>query len=55
MTAGAAARIAYRETMRGKPVVIPGLANRVFVLFAKLLPNSAFTSIIRYINRKRGQ
>jgi uncharacterized protein len=54
MTAESAARIAFRETMRGKPVVIPGLANRVFVLLAKVLPNTAFTSIIRYINRKRG-
>jgi uncharacterized protein len=54
MTAEAAARIAYRETMRGKPVVIPGLTNRVFVFLAKLLPNSSFTGIIRYINRKRG-
>ena len=54
MTAEAAARIAYVETMRGKPVVIPGMANRMFVLLAKLLPNSSFTGIIRYINRKRG-
>jgi uncharacterized protein len=55
MTAEAAARIAYKETIRGKPVVIPGLTNRIFVLFAKLLPSSSFTSIIRYINRQRGQ
>jgi uncharacterized protein len=55
MTAEAAARIAYRETMRGKAVVIPGLANRLFVCLAKLLPNSSFTGIVRYINRKRGQ
>jgi uncharacterized protein len=54
MTAEAAARIAFQETMRGKAVVIPGIANRVFVLFAKLLPNTSFTGIIRYINRKRG-
>lgn len=55
MTAEAAARIAYRETMRGKDVVIPGMANRLFVCLAKLLPNSSFTGIVRYINRKRGQ
>ena len=54
MTAEAAARIATQGTMRGKPVVIPGVANRVFVLLAKLLPNTSFTGIIRYINRKRG-
>jgi uncharacterized protein len=54
MTAEAAARIAVQGTMRGKPVVIPGVGNRVFVLLAKLLPNTSFTNIIRYINRKRG-
>jgi short-subunit dehydrogenase len=54
MTSEAAARIAFQETMRGKPVVIPGVANRVFVLLAKFLPNTTFTNIIRYINRKRG-
>jgi len=54
MSAEAAARIAFQDTMRGKPVVIPGIANRVFVLMAKLLPNTSFTNIIRYINRKRG-
>jgi len=54
MTAEAAARIAFQQTMRGKAVVIPGVANRVFVLFAKILPNTSLTHIIRYINRKRG-
>jgi len=54
MTAEAAARIAFQQTMRGKAVVIPGVANRVFVLFAKILPNTSLTNIIRYINRKRG-
>jgi short-subunit dehydrogenase len=54
MTAEAAARIAFRETMRGRAVVIPGATNRLFVLIAKILPNTAFTEIIRYINRKRG-
>jgi len=54
MTAEAAAQIAFQETMRGKAVVIPGMANRLFVLAAKLLPNTSFTNVIRYINKKRG-
>ena len=54
MTAEAAARIAFKETMRGRSVVIPGVANRLFVLLAKILPNTSFTRIIRYINQKRG-
>jgi short-subunit dehydrogenase len=54
MTAEAAARIAFRETMRGKAVAIPGMTNRLFVLLAKLLPNTSITGIIRYINKRRG-
>lgn len=54
MTAEAAARIGYQQTMQGKAVAIPGLTNRLFVLLAKILPNTAFTGIIRYINQKRG-
>jgi short-subunit dehydrogenase len=55
MTAEDAARIAFSETMRGKAVIVPGLENKVFVLVAKVLPNSMFAGIVRYINRLRGQ
>ena len=54
MTPQAAARIAFRGTLRGKAVVIPGMPNRIFVFVARLLPSSAFTGIVRYINRLRG-
>src|SRR6266576_1003000 len=40
MTAEAAARIAYLETLRGKHIVVPGFVNRVFVFLAQLLPDS---------------
>lgn len=53
MTAEAAARIAFVETLRGKPVVIPGLVNRAFVLASKLMPREPFGNLVRYINRKR--
>ena len=55
MSAEAAARIAYREMMRGTAVVIPGLTNRLFAVLGKILPSSSFAGIVRYINRKRGQ
>lgn len=55
MTPEAAAKIAYAGTMRGRPVIIPGAANQLFVLLGKLLPNSSFTRIVRFINRQRGQ
>jgi short-subunit dehydrogenase len=54
MTAQDVAHLGFVETMRGKPVVIPGLENRLFVVVAKLLPSSMFTGIIRFINRLRG-
>ena len=54
MTAEAAARIGFVETLHGKSVVIPGLENRLFVVFARLLPSSVFTGIVRFINRLRG-
>jgi short-subunit dehydrogenase len=54
MTAQAAAQIGFVETMRGSAVVIPGVENRIFVLVAKVLPSTAFSGIIRFINRMRG-
>jgi len=54
MTAEAAARIGFVETLRGKSVVIPGLSNRLFVVVAKLLPSSTFTGVVRFINSLRG-
>jgi short-subunit dehydrogenase len=54
MTAPAAARIAYVETLRGTHVVVPGLVNRVFVFLAKILPSTAVPRFIRFINRQRG-
>lgn len=55
MTAQDAARIAYKATLRGAAVVIPGVPNRAFVLAAKILPSTLFTNVIRSINRLRGQ
>jgi len=54
ITAEAAARIAFPAAMRGAAVVIPGTANRLFVLAAKILPSTLFTNVIRSINRMRG-
>src|SRR3989441_1319577 len=55
MTAQAAAHIAYVETMRGKHGVVPGFLNRLFVLFAQVLPGWSVPSLVRFINRQRGQ
>src|SRR2546426_4748914 len=55
MTAEAAARIAFAETLRGKHVVVPGLVNRLFVFVVQLLPDSMVAGLVRFINRQRGQ
>ena len=55
MTAEGAARIAFIEMMRGKHVVVPGLVNRLFVFLAQFLPDKVVPSLVRFINRQRGQ
>ena len=55
MTAEAAARIAYVETLRGKHIVVPGLVNRLYVFVSRLLPVQVVPDLIRFINRRRGQ
>src|SRR5262249_38324963 len=55
MTAEAAAEIAYRGTLGGKQIVVPGLMNRLYVTVTHLLPVPLVPAIIRFINRQRGQ
>ena len=55
MTAQAAAHVAYLETLRGKHLVVPGFINRLYVFIAQLLPVRSVPSIVRFINRQRGQ
>jgi len=55
MTAAEAARIAYLGTLRGRAVIVPGFLNRMFVLAAQLLPADSAASLVRFINRRRGQ
>jgi short-subunit dehydrogenase len=54
MTAQAAAHLAYVETLRGTHIVVPGIANRLFVLVARLLPQASLPTLLRFINRQRG-
>jgi len=55
MTAAETARIAFRETMRGTHVVVPGFVNRIFVFVVGLLPIRQVSRLVRFINRQRGQ
>jgi short-subunit dehydrogenase len=54
MTAEAAARIAYTGTLGGKSVVVPGIANRMFVFASRVLPSGFFAKVVKRINRIRG-
>jgi uncharacterized protein len=50
----AVAKIAVRQTLRGKPLVVPGFANRFFVFFMRRLPVSVVPGVVRFINSARG-
>ena len=54
MSAEEAARIAFKETMRGTHIVVPGLANKVFALVVGVLPIRTVSGLVRFINRQRG-
>lgn len=53
-TPEAVAKIAVRQTLRGKHLVVPGFTSKVFVFFARCLPVSIVPRIVRYINSVRG-
>jgi short-subunit dehydrogenase len=53
-TPEAVARIAVRQTLKGKHLVVPGFASKFFVFFARRLPVSVVPRIVRYINSIRG-
>ena len=55
MTAEAAGRVAYIETLRGTHIVVPGFFNRIFVFVVRLLPPAWVPALVRFINRRRGQ
>lgn len=54
VTAESVARIAVRQTLRGKRLVVPGFLNRLFVFSTRRLPVSLVPRIVRYINDRRG-
>ncbi|HET7216343.1 MAG TPA: SDR family NAD(P)-dependent oxidoreductase, partial [Terriglobia bacterium] len=54
VAAESVARIAVRKTLRGKHLVVPGFANKLFVFFSRRLPVSVVPRLVRYINNARG-
>lgn len=53
-TAQAVARIAARQTLKGKSLVVPGLSNRLFVHLSRHLPFNVVAHVVRLINNARG-
>lgn len=54
MTAEETAIIAFREMMRGKHVVVPGLQNKFFAAAGKHFPFGLMSSLTRFVNNRRG-
>ena len=50
----AVARVAVRQTLQGKPLVVPGFANKLFVFVTRRLPFSLVPRVVRFINSARG-
>ena len=53
-TAESVARVAVRQTLKGKSLVVPGFSNRLFVFLARRLPFAVVPHIVRLINNARG-
>ncbi len=53
MDARTVAQIGYRALMQGKPVVIPGLRNRLLAFSVRLAPRAAVTRITRRLQETR--
>ncbi|HET7841275.1 MAG TPA: SDR family oxidoreductase [Terriglobia bacterium] len=54
VTPEAVAKLAVRQTLRGKHLVVPGISSKFFVFCARRLPVAVVPRIVRYINSVRG-
>lgn len=54
MSAEAVAKIAYSSLIKGDLVCVPGNSNKLMVSLATIVPSKILSSIITYVNDKRG-
>lgn len=54
MSAQKVAEIGFAGMKRGRQTIVPGFANKVFVFLARHTPPHFFTSVVRFINNRRG-
>lgn len=52
MPASAVARCGYKGLLKGKAVIIPGLWNKLFIAFSKLLPGSITACAVAKIQKR---
>jgi len=52
MSAAKVAEIGFSGLMKGKTIVIPGLANKLMVFSGRFAPRGVVTAIASYLNRK---
>ncbi len=50
MSAHKVAQIGYRQMMKGKPVIIPGVLNKLSVFSVRLIPRSVMLHLIYWLN-----
>lgn len=54
VSAETVARIAVRQTLRGKQLALPGFSSRLFVFLARHLPFAVVPRVVRFVNNARG-
>ncbi|HEV2231801.1 MAG TPA: SDR family oxidoreductase [Terriglobia bacterium] len=54
VSAEVVARIAVRQTLRGRQLAVPGFSSRLFVFFARHLPFAVVPRVVRFVNNARG-
>jgi short-subunit dehydrogenase len=54
MTSQAVAKIAVKQMLKGKVVIVPGLFNKFMRFFIPILPNKIGLKIIHRMNKQRG-
>jgi hypothetical protein len=55
MDAASVADAGYRGLMKGRGVVVPGLANKLLALSVRVSPRWAVTAIVRWLNEDGGK
>lgn len=53
MSASEVVKIGFTGALKGKRAIIPGLMNKIGVLFVKIFPEKLITKIVGYLNKNR--